>query len=228
MRGGTGGSICRRGPCFSLVLSGCAGRSLAAQAQRPQSLCREGGAASGQAHPRDADAKPGHGRAGGCQRSDHAAGSVRQRGLGATGRSANNSPGNLAFSGAGQVSWRADAGSGSSSAGRVTASPIVFANHVFALDAEGNVSAFQPPAVGRLAHVPEAEREAAAAGSLSAAAAARVATAAVSPSTAAAFMRRAVSAMSSRSTRDGQRSGRSSSMLPCAPRRLRLATRCSW
>ena len=55
---------------------------------------------------------------------------------------ANNSPGHLAFSGSGQETWRADAGSGSSSAGRVTASPIVYANHVYALDAKGNVSAF--------------------------------------------------------------------------------------
>ena len=58
------------------------------------------------------------------------------------GGSANNSPGHLAFSGSGQETWRADAGSGSSSAGRVTASPIVYANHVYALDAKGNVSAF--------------------------------------------------------------------------------------
>ncbi len=58
---------------------------------------------------------------------------------------------------------------------------------------------------------------------------ARVATAAVSPSTAAASMPRAVSAMSSRSTRRRERrSGRSSSMLPCAPPPPRLAARCSW
>lgn len=54
----------------------------------------------------------------------------------------NNSPGHLAFSGAAQQLWIADAGSGSSSAGRVTASPIVYANRVYALDAVGNVSAF--------------------------------------------------------------------------------------
>jgi outer membrane protein assembly factor BamB len=55
---------------------------------------------------------------------------------------ANNSPGHLAFGGTGQQVWTADAGSGSSNAGRVTASPIVYANHVYALDAKGNVSAF--------------------------------------------------------------------------------------
>jgi outer membrane protein assembly factor BamB len=55
---------------------------------------------------------------------------------------ANNSPGHLAFSGAAQPVWSVDAGSGSSSAGRVTASPIVYANRVYALDAAGNVSAF--------------------------------------------------------------------------------------
>lgn len=55
---------------------------------------------------------------------------------------ANNSPGHLAFSGAAQQLWSVDAGSGSSSAGRVTASPIVYANRIYALDAAGNVSAF--------------------------------------------------------------------------------------
>lgn len=54
----------------------------------------------------------------------------------------NNSPEHLAFSGQGQQAWVADAGSGSSSAGRVTASPVVYANRVYALDAKGNVSAF--------------------------------------------------------------------------------------
>jgi outer membrane protein assembly factor BamB len=55
---------------------------------------------------------------------------------------ANNSPGHLAFSGAAQQLWTVDAGSGSSNAGRVTASPIVYANRIYALDAAGNVSAF--------------------------------------------------------------------------------------
>jgi len=54
----------------------------------------------------------------------------------------NNSPGNLAYSGSGQEAWVADAGSGSGSAGRVTASPVVYASRVYALDAAGNVSAF--------------------------------------------------------------------------------------
>ena len=53
-----------------------------------------------------------------------------------------NSPGNLAFGGTGQQLWTADAGSGSNSAGRVTASPIVYAGRIYALDAKGDVSAF--------------------------------------------------------------------------------------
>jgi len=54
----------------------------------------------------------------------------------------NNAPGNLAFNGAANVAWSADAGAGSGSAGRLTARPIVYGGHVFTLDAEGNVSAF--------------------------------------------------------------------------------------
>ncbi|MCK5550975.1 MAG: PQQ-binding-like beta-propeller repeat protein, partial [Hyphomicrobiaceae bacterium] len=38
--------------------------------------------------------------------------------------------------------WSADAGEGSSSAGRVTASPIVYGGNIYTLDAEGNLSAF--------------------------------------------------------------------------------------
>ena len=58
------------------------------------------------------------------------------------GGEANNAPGNLAFGGAANVVWSADAGSGSGSVGRLTASPIVFGDRVFTLDADGTVSAF--------------------------------------------------------------------------------------
>lgn len=53
----------------------------------------------------------------------------------------NNAPGHLAFDGAAGVVWSADAGTGSSSTGRITASPIVYGGYVYALDAEGAVSA---------------------------------------------------------------------------------------
>lgn len=54
----------------------------------------------------------------------------------------NNSPGNLAFGGAANVVWNADAGTGSGSVGRLTARPIVYDGRVYTLDAEGTVSAF--------------------------------------------------------------------------------------
>jgi outer membrane protein assembly factor BamB len=54
----------------------------------------------------------------------------------------NNAPGNLAFNGAAQEAWSVDAGTGSGSAGRVTASPIVYADRVYVLDAQSNLSAF--------------------------------------------------------------------------------------
>ncbi|MBL8884829.1 MAG: PQQ-binding-like beta-propeller repeat protein [Hyphomicrobium sp.] len=54
----------------------------------------------------------------------------------------NNAPGNLALNGAVRQAWSQSAGEGSSKAGRVMASPIVFDGKVFALDAQGNVSAF--------------------------------------------------------------------------------------
>jgi len=54
----------------------------------------------------------------------------------------NNSPGHLAFQGSAKEVWSADAGAGSSSSGRVTASPIVYAGNVYTLDAEGNLSSF--------------------------------------------------------------------------------------
>lgn len=54
-----------------------------------------------------------------------------------------NAPGHLALGGTGlkQV-WSSDAGQGSSSKGRLTASPVVADGRVFTLDADGKVSAF--------------------------------------------------------------------------------------
>jgi outer membrane protein assembly factor BamB len=72
----------------------------------------------------------------------------------------NNAPGNLAFNGAAQEAWSTDAGTGSGSAGRVTASPIVYADRIFVLDAESNVSAFATSggsALWRIAMKPERE-----------------------------------------------------------------------
>ena len=54
----------------------------------------------------------------------------------------NNAPGHLAFNGAAKEVWSADAGEGSSSSGRVTASPIVYGGNIYTLDAEGSLSAF--------------------------------------------------------------------------------------
>jgi len=53
-----------------------------------------------------------------------------------------NAPGHLSYGGAVKEVWSADAGSGSSSEGRISASPIVYGGRVYALDAEGNLSAF--------------------------------------------------------------------------------------
>ena len=54
----------------------------------------------------------------------------------------NNAPGHLALGQAVKNSWSADAGAGSSFWGKLTSSPIVYANKVFTLDAYGQVSAF--------------------------------------------------------------------------------------
>jgi outer membrane protein assembly factor BamB len=50
--------------------------------------------------------------------------------------------GHLALSGSPREVWRSSAGSGSSGQGRVIASPIVYGERVFTLDADGNASAF--------------------------------------------------------------------------------------
>ena len=73
---------------------------------------------------------------------------------------ASNSPGHLAFSGNGKQVWREDAGSGSSSGGRITAIPIVHDGKVFTLDRRGLVTAFAMNG-GELWHVslkPEDEK----------------------------------------------------------------------
>jgi len=72
----------------------------------------------------------------------------------------NNAPGNLAFNGAAQEAWSIDAGTGSGSAGRVTASPVVYADRIFVLDAESNLAAFSTSggsALWRVALKPDRE-----------------------------------------------------------------------
>ncbi len=58
------------------------------------------------------------------------------------GGTANNSPGHLALGAAVKIIWTADAGSGSSKYGKLSASPIAFGGRVYALDAAGLVTAF--------------------------------------------------------------------------------------
>ena len=58
------------------------------------------------------------------------------------GGSANNAPGHLVAPAAMKTAWSADIGAGSSGRNKLTASPIVFDNRVYTLDAEGRVSAF--------------------------------------------------------------------------------------
>lgn len=72
----------------------------------------------------------------------------------------NNAPGHLALANAIKQSWSADAGSGSNSAGRLTASPIVAEGHVFTLDAAAQVSAFSTSGstLWRASLVPEGEK----------------------------------------------------------------------
>lgn len=55
---------------------------------------------------------------------------------------ASNAPGHLAIGGSIKVAWNADAGTGTSFYGKLTASPIVYEGMVFTLDAAGKVSAF--------------------------------------------------------------------------------------
>jgi outer membrane protein assembly factor BamB len=53
-----------------------------------------------------------------------------------------NSPGHLALGASLKTAWSADAGTGTSFYGKLTASPIVYDGKVFTLDAAGKVSAF--------------------------------------------------------------------------------------
>jgi len=72
-----------------------------------------------------------------------------------------NSPGHLALSGSVRQAWSADAGTGSSSAGRLTASPLVYGGRVYTIDATARVTAFSASggsAVWRVSLVPENER----------------------------------------------------------------------
>lgn len=53
-----------------------------------------------------------------------------------------NAPGHLELASAVREAWSADAGTGSSKNGRISASPIVYDGRVYTLDADSNVSAF--------------------------------------------------------------------------------------
>ena len=74
----------------------------------------------------------------------------------------NNSPGHAALSAAPKQVWSADAGTGSSSSGKVTASPIVYDGRVYTLDANARVSAFAingGSTLWRTSLVPDSERK---------------------------------------------------------------------
>jgi outer membrane protein assembly factor BamB len=75
----------------------------------------------------------------------------------------NNAPGHLALASTVRQAWSADAGTGSSTYGRLTASPIVYGGRVYTLDAAAHVSAFTASggqAVWRVSLTPERERDA--------------------------------------------------------------------
>lgn len=70
--------------------------------------------------------------------------------------------GHLALNSSIKSAWTADAGAGSSFYGKLTASPIVYANKVFTLDAAGKVSAFNTSggsAVWRVSTTPPNEKD---------------------------------------------------------------------
>lgn len=71
-----------------------------------------------------------------------------------------NAPGHLALGSAVRTVWSADAGTGSSSYGRLTASPIVAGGKVFTLDTTGRVSAFTSSgsSAWRVSLTPEGEK----------------------------------------------------------------------
>src|SRR5215468_71700 len=75
---------------------------------------------------------------------------------------ANNSPGHLMLGGAIKNAWSADAGTGSSFYGKLTASPIVYDGKVFTLDAAGTVTAFNASGGGsawRQSTTPQGEKD---------------------------------------------------------------------
>ena len=77
------------------------------------------------------------------------------------GGGANNAPGHLVLGTAVRTAWSADAGKGSSSYGRLTASPIVADGRVYTLDSEGKVSAFSSSgsSAWRVSLTPEKEKD---------------------------------------------------------------------
>ncbi len=78
------------------------------------------------------------------------------------GGAANNAPGHLALGQAIKTAWTADAGAGSTAAGKLTASPIVYDGKVFTLDANGRVSAFATSGGGaawRVSTTPEGGKD---------------------------------------------------------------------
>ena len=71
-----------------------------------------------------------------------------------------NAPGHLALAGSPRQAWSSDAGTGSSSKARLTASPIVYGGRVYTLDAAARVTAFSTSggaAVWRASLMPEDE-----------------------------------------------------------------------
>jgi outer membrane protein assembly factor BamB len=79
------------------------------------------------------------------------------------GGTASNAPGHLALNGSVRTVWSGDAGSGSSSSGKVSASPIVYDGRVYTLDATGRVTAFSISGGGvawRTPLIPEGEKNA--------------------------------------------------------------------
>ena len=79
------------------------------------------------------------------------------------GGNASNSPGHLALGASVRQVWSASAGTGSSSASKVTASPIVYDGRVYTLDAAATVNAFATnggASLWRASLVPESERKA--------------------------------------------------------------------
>lgn len=73
----------------------------------------------------------------------------------------NNAPGHLALSGGVREVWSASAGEGSSKAGRVMASPIIYDGRIYTLDADATISAFSASggsAVWRVSLTPDTER----------------------------------------------------------------------